>query len=200
MKSERGNSMIEFVLCMTFLIPLLLGSMSIGIDLGRSLMASQVVRDTGHMYARSTDFSLQGSKDLIAHISRSLGMTASGGDGVVILSKVLKAGDAQCTAGGVAVASCSNRGKAVVTQRIVIGNATFGSSAFATPTASLITSNGDITPDNYLKSISVVTNGFTNLLNMADGDEAYVVEGWFKSTDLLRPPSAIHKIYTRSIF
>lgn len=197
--SRKGSSMIEFCLCMTLLLPLLFGSMTIGMNLGRSIQVSQVVRDAGHMYARSTDFSLAGSKALIAHLARTLGMTANGGDGVIILTKVLKVGNSECTAGGVPVQNCSNNGQAVATQRILIGNATFGTSSFVTPAANLVLSSGDIVPDNYLKSLSVVTQGLTNLLVMSAGDEAYVVEGWFRSTNLTGAANG-GKIYARAIF
>lgn len=198
-KSREGSTMIEFCLCMALLLPMLFGSMSVGINLGRSLQVSQVVRDTGHMYARSTDFSLAGSKALVAHLSRSLGMSATGGDGVVILSKVLMVGSSQCLAGGVPVASCSNLGKAVAVQRITIGSANYGTSAFVTPESRLMDSNGDIDPDDYLKNLSVVTQGLTTLLPMLEGDETYLVEAWFRSANLTGAANG-GKIYARAMF
>jgi Flp pilus assembly protein TadG len=197
---QGGNSLIEFALCASFLLPLMLGSMTVGIKLGHSIQVSQVARDTAHMYARQTDFSLTGTQDMVVRIAEGLGMTRTGGNGVVILSKVLKVGDAQCTAGGVSIAACSNRTKSVVTQRIVIGAPAFGTSKFATPTSTLIASNGDIAPDSYLKNLTVVATGFGTMLPMEDGDEAYVVEAYFGSADFLKPGASSKKIYSRAIF
>jgi Flp pilus assembly protein TadG len=197
---QRGNSMIEFALCATFLVPLLLGSMTVGINLGRSLQVSQVARDTGHMYARQTDFSLVGSQEIVVRIAQGLGMTRTGGDGVVILSKILKVGDAQCTAGGVSLAACTNNTKSVVTQRIVVGNSLFGVSKFATPASTLIATNGDIAADKYLKEASVVVTDMNSILTTQNGDEAYLVECYFKGTDFLNPGGSTKKIYSRALF
>jgi hypothetical protein len=199
-RRQKGNSLIEFALCMTFMLPLLFGSLTVGMGIGRSLQASQVARDVGHMYARSTDFSLVGMQNLVVQIARGLGMTRTGGDGIVILSRVLKVGDAQCLAGGVAVAACSNRTKSVVTQRIVIGNPSFSTSKFATPAPALIAANGDITADNYLKNLSVVATNFNQLLPLLDGEEAYMVESYFKNIDYLSTSSTNGMIYSRAIF
>lgn len=199
-KRQQGSSMIEFALCAAFLLPLLLGSMTVGINLGRSLQVSQVARDTGHMYARQTDFSLPGTQDIIVRIAQGLRMTRNGGDGVVILSKILRVGDAQCTAGGVSLAACTNRNQSVVTQRIVVGNALFGASKFANPPSNLLAANGDLAPDTYLKNTVAVATGFNDVLPMLNGDEAYVVECHFKGTDFLVPSGSARKIYSRSIF
>ena len=198
--AERGNSMIELALCMTFLVPLVLGSMVVGIDMGRSLQVSQVARDTAHMFARSTDFSLPGTQDLVVKIAAGLGMTRTGGNGVVILSRILQVGDQQCTDGGVSIASCTNRTRAVVTQRIVIGNTAFAASKFATPTSSLLNSDGTIDAADYLKNSSVVATNFSSTLPMLDGDIAYMVECYFQSAGILMSQSDTRLLYARSIF
>lgn len=196
---ERGNSIIEFALCMTFMVPLLLGSITVGMGIGRSLQASQVARDVGHMYARQSDFSQTGMQDVVVKISAGLGMTRTAGTGVVILSKLLMVGDEECTGGGIAVASCSNRNKIVVTHRVVIGNASYDVSKYATPTPAIVGSNGDITPSNYLLSNSTVATGFSNVLNLQAGEEAYLVEAYFANLDFLSGSSTA-KLYSRAIF
>lgn len=200
LKSRRGNAIIEFALCVTFLLPLAVGSMSIGIDLSHSMQASQVVRDAGHMYARSTDFSQTAMKNVIVKVANGLGMTATGGDGVVIFSTIMRIGTAQCTAGGLNTSTCTNRNKYVVTHRVTIGNTSFGTSRYATPAANIVQSDGDIAATDYLTSNSVVDEDFGNQLTLADGEVAYVVESWFKSLNFLKPASETHRIYSVALF
>jgi Flp pilus assembly protein TadG len=200
LKSRRGNAIIEFALCVTFLLPLAIGSMSIGIDLSHSMQASQVVRDAGHMYARSTDFSQPSMKNVIVKVASGLNMTTNGGDGVVIFSTIMRIGTAQCTAGGLNTSSCTNRNKYVVTHRVTIGNTSFGTSRYATPAANIIQSDGNIAASDYLTSDTVVDEDFGNQLTLADGEVAYVVESYFKSLNFLKPASETHRIYSVALF
>jgi Flp pilus assembly protein TadG len=200
LKSRRGNAIIEFALCVTFLLPLAIGSMSIGIDLSHSMQASQVVRDAGHMYARSTDFSQTSMKNVIVKVASGLNMTTNGGDGVVIFSTIMRIGTPQCTAGGLNTSTCTNRNKYVVTHRVTIGNTSFGTSRYATPAANIVQSDGDIAANNYLTNNTVVDEDFGNQLTLADGEVAYVVESYFKSLNFLKPASETHRIYSVALF
>lgn len=92
-KRQRGNQVIEFALCSVLLVPLFLGTVVLGMRLGRSIQVTQVARDTAHMYARFVDFSKAGNQDLVVRIASGLKMTRTGGNGVVILSQVMRIGD-----------------------------------------------------------------------------------------------------------
>jgi hypothetical protein len=48
-RRQRGNELIEFALVATLLLPLLFGTVVVGLNLGRSIQVTQVSRDTGHM-------------------------------------------------------------------------------------------------------------------------------------------------------
>ena len=183
-RRQRGNQVIEFAICSAFLAPLFLGTVIIGMRLGRATQVTQVARDTAHMYARFVDFSRPGNQDLIVRIASGLNITRTGGNGVVILSQVKQIGDQQCADGGVALVDCYNRTRAVVIQRLVIGNASLRSSSLATPTPSLIHANGDIDPADYLRNASVVATSFPSILVLNPGEFAYVVEAYFTAPEL----------------
>lgn len=172
---------MEFGLCALFLVPLYLWMVIMGLDLKRVMQTNQVSRDTGHMYARWVDFSKPGNQDMIVRLASGLGMSRTGGKGVVILSRLMKIGDQQCADGGVPQASCSNLNTTVFTQRIVIGNKAMAASKYGTPADSILTSDGTIDPANYLTKPSAVSSNFQSTLLLAAGEEAFLCEAWFES-------------------
>jgi hypothetical protein len=200
-RKRRGNALIEFALALSLLLPLYVWMLVFGLDLRRMMQTSQVSRDAGHMYARGVDFSLPGNQDVLVRLAAGMNMTRTGGSGVVILTRLLKVGTQECTDGGVAVASCTNLGKTVVTQRLVVGNASLKPSKVASPPGSLLQSDGSITPADYLTKSGAVANGFESILLMADGETAYVSEAWFESP-VKDFPTMNNRgpIYARTIF
>lgn len=198
---RRGNALIEFALALSLLLPLYVWMLVFGLDLRRMMQTGQVSRDAGHMYARGVDFSLPGNQDVLVRLAAGMNMTRTGGSGVVILTRLLKVGTQECTDGGIAVASCTNLGKTVVTQRVVVGNASLKPSKVASPPGSLLQSDGSITPADYLTKSGAVANGFESILLMADGETAYVSEAWFESP-VKDFPTMNNRgpIYARTIF
>jgi hypothetical protein len=200
-KRQRGNQVIEFALCSVFLVPLFLGTVVIGMRLGRSIQVTQVARDTAHMYARFVDFSKVGNQDLVVRIASGLGMTRTGGNGVVILSQIMQIGDQQCTEGGVAIADCFNRSQPVVIHRVAIGNSPLRQSLLATPMPSLIGTDGKIAPVNYLRNASVVATNFSSILALNPGELGYAVEAYFNSPELDSFGAYLpNAVYSRCIF
>jgi hypothetical protein len=212
-RGRRGNSLLEFALVSVFLVPLLFGTVNLGMNLGRSIQAAQVVRDIGHLYVRQLDFSIPASTNFALRLATGLGMTATGGEGVIILSKIMYIEDAQCIGFGLDPALCPNRNKAVVVQRFVIGNASLRQSSFATPNPAIVLATddlisglkkGDILPSNFLTNPSAVANGITTLLpGMTGGDVAYVTEGYFRNLDFTLQQAyspTTEGVYVRSIF
>ncbi|HWB85717.1 MAG TPA: TadE/TadG family type IV pilus assembly protein [Bryobacteraceae bacterium] len=177
--SRRGSAMVEFALAFTFLLPLLFGGVTTGINLRRSIQAEQIARDAGHMYASSVDFSDSSNQAILIRLTEGLNMTATGGDGVIILSTVTYVTQDDCTAAGLKSSQCVNANQSVVVNRIVIGNSSLRTSQFGTPTASLIDSEGDVS--NYLTDTSARATGFGSVLSLGDGDLAYVAEDYFTS-------------------
>lgn len=198
---RRGNALIEFALAFALLLPLYVWMLVFGLDLKRMMQTGQVSRDAGHMYARGVDFSLAGNQEVLVRLAAGMNMTRTGGAGVVILTRLLKVSAQDCTDGGVAVGSCSNLGQPVVTQRIVVGNESLKPSLVATPDAGLLQSDGSIKPADYLTKSGARAAAFNAILNLAEGETAYVAEAWFDSP-VKDFPTMNNRgpIYARTIF
>jgi hypothetical protein len=139
--NKRGVAIVEFSFVMLVLVPLLLGTAVIGVNMVRSLQTVQLGRDAGHMYARGVDFTQLGNKTILATIGTGTGLSTTSGQGtaVVILSTLTYVDKATCLSDGLAVdgagnpIGCTNLGFWVFTQRIVIGKSTIHSSNFGSP-------------------------------------------------------------------
>ena len=197
-RRQRGNELIEFALVATFLLPLLFGTVVVGLNLARSIQVTQVSRDSGHMYSRSVDFSDANNQRIIERLAQGLNIRITGGSGVVILSTVTFVGTAQCAAAGLSGGACTNFNYPVITNRIVIGNASARPSAFGTPSPELIAADGDIA--NYLTNTSARADGFSAVLAMQPGDVAYVSEVFVTSTDYGLPGYETTGVYCRTVF
>lgn len=180
-RREGGNALLESTLCFIFLVPLLVGSVGIGMSLNRSIQANQVTRSAGHMYARGLNFAIAGNKQLLIRMAQGLNLQLTGGDGVVYLTRVLKVGDNQCTAGGVAIAQCTNRGQTVITGRIAFGNTGLRTSSYGNPAGSFFDSNGDASANDFLKQSALVLSNFNSTLALGEGENAYISETFFSS-------------------
>lgn len=83
---QHGTAIIEFALVAPFLVLAFLGTVGVGISLGRSIHSVQFCRDIAHMYADGVDFTQAGNKAIAVQLAQAAGMTASGGNGVVVLT------------------------------------------------------------------------------------------------------------------
>ena len=197
-RRQRGTELIEFALVATFLLPLLFGTVVVGLNLSRSIQVTQVSRDAGHMYSRNVDFSDPANKAIVERLAQGLNIHVTGGTGVVILSTIEFIGTAQCTAGGLTSGQCTNLNYPVITNRIVIGAAGARASSFGTPNPELIGANGNVS--NYLTNTSARANGFTSVLAMQAGDIAYVSEVYVPSSDYGLPGYQTTGVYCRTVF
>jgi hypothetical protein len=164
---------------------MLFGTFVLGMNLTRGIQVTQVCRDSGHMYVRQVDFSQPGNQDMLVRLAQGLGLQRTGGNGVVILSKMTYIGDAQCTAAGLVGAQCVNRYQHVIMQRIVIGNSAQRSSAYGTPNSGLLDASGNV--QNYITETSARAVNFSNTLTLGPGELAYVSEAYFPSPDYDMP-------------
>jgi hypothetical protein len=197
---RRGNTMIEFAIAMTFLIPLMVGSFSLGLNLMRSIQVIQVCRDAGSMYSRSVDFTLDGNKDTLVKMASGLGMTRTGGTGVVILSKVAFVSDGDCTAAGLTGSNCTNRGKYVFLQRIYVGAQSLKPSKFGTPSETGIDQTSRKIKDIYKDSSAQVSN-FGNVMTLTSvSDVAFLIETDFKGVAWNLGNNVGNEIYQRAVF
>ncbi len=197
-KSEGGNAILESTLCFIFLVPLLIGSVGIGMSLNRSIQANQVTRSAGHMYARGLNFALTGNQQLLVRMATGLNLQLTGGDGVVYLTRAVKIGDQQCLDGGVTIALCGNRGQTVITSRVRFGNTSLRTSSYGNPSSAFFNASGDAAAVDYLKQSALVIPNFSTTLTLGDGESAYVAESFFASAGTGFGMSG--GAYNRSIF
>jgi len=200
-REQRGNAIVEFALVVTFLMTLIMGTFSVGMTLTKSVQAGIVSRDAGAMFMRYVDFTLTSNKDLLVRIANGMGMTASGGNGVVIMTQITKIGTAQCTAGGLSTSSCTNNGRNVVVKRVTVGNTAIYTTTFGNPSAGIITSDGTITAANYLTNTSARADAFSSVITLNDGEFAYVSEAYFLTPEINMASYRNNTyVYQRNIF
>jgi len=183
-RRQRGSMMIEFVLVSSFfLVPIIIGTFTYGFAVIRSVQAVELTKDVGHMYSRGVDFSTQANQNLLASsLAQGLSLVAnagnvtggSTGNGVVVLSTLMKIGANACT--------CANAGHVVVMNRIVIGNNTTFTTLYGNPTPNIVTANGDI--PTYQSDTTARADAFTNLMAMNDAEIAYMAESYVTAPDL----------------
>ena len=89
-------------------------------------------RDLAHMYTDGVDFTQPAAQAIAVQLAQGTGMTANGGNGVAIFSRVQQIYAADCTAAG--YGSCPNAGLIVFTQRVVVGNTRYAPVRSARPT------------------------------------------------------------------
>ena len=199
--TRKGNAIIEFASVMTFIIlPLFFGVVRLGITMGRYTQAVQVGRDVAHLYSNGVDFTQVASQSIVTQqLAAGVGMTNTGGNGVVILSKVKTIYQADCTAA--AITPCTNLNQPVFIQRITFGNTALQASSYGTPSSNSIDSAGNIPATIYCSNsdANVRAVGFETALDSAyqraigtaptppvqpQGDVIYLVEIIFQYPDL----------------
>jgi hypothetical protein len=194
---------MEFCFSALFWVPLVLGTLVIGLNLSLSIRITQLCRDAGHMYAYGVDFSQAANQNLLIQLATGLNITATGGNGVIIFSTITNIAASDCTAGGLSANSsqCPNLNYDVVTNRIVIGNSSLMASAFGTPNSSDIGTAGSISSSSYLTDTTTRAGNFSSLMSISSGQYAYVAETYFSTPQYNLPGFLIGTgIASRSIF
>lgn len=194
-KDRRGSAMVEFVLVTSFFfVPLILGLLSIGFSVCRSLQVAQLTRDIGRMFVRGVDFSEQVNQDLITGsgarpnmpaLARGLGMEGnpgnatggSSGNGLFVLSTLTRLPD---------TCNCGNAGRIVLTRRVVVGNNTLYTSAYGNPTAGMVDSTTGFVSD-YANQTAARADSFSNVIDLSSGELGFLVEARFRFPDLAIP-------------
>lgn len=179
-RNLRGVAIIEFTFAMLVLVPTLLGTIGIGLNLIQHLQTVQLARDAGYMYARQVDFTQTANQTMIAGLGADVGLTtsASTSKAVLILSQVLYVDSAMCQSDNKwntttnTPNGCTNYQKWVFAERIVIGNSTIKSSNFGSPVTTganpvVIDSGGNISLD------AQVTNSGDVAVSTTTGGVAY---------------------------
>jgi hypothetical protein len=201
---SAGNTILEFALVSMLLVPGCLGVVGVGMTLGTYIQMLQTTRDTAHMFARGVEFDTVENRDLVVRLASSLQMTRTGGNGTVILSKIITPRQEDCQAAN-RPNDCPNRDIPVVIHRIAIGNTALRSSRYGTPSPALVSADGNITASDYLTESSVRAPYLLTELTAAGmvqqrGEIAYVVESYFTLPGLRFLQFAPQGAYSRFIF
>ncbi len=190
---QSGNTILEFALVMVFLVPMFAGAFTIGMALAKDIQVSNVARDAVVLMVRAATDPESGlslgpclsptgtcvtntNQRIIVAAASGLGMNSdaqqdpsSTGNAVVILSKVVMVGPAECSLGVTApvlvppiqapnfgwnAANCPNYGQYAFEYRVVIGNGTRWSSTFGAPPSATVQSDGTITAHNIATNTS----------------------------------------------
>lgn len=205
-RPEAGNTMLEFALCSLVLVPVMLGVFTVGMNLARNLQVTHLVRNAGHMYVRSVDFSQPANQQLAVRLADGLRMNLAGGyqpdpagRGAVVLTQVVTPTQFDCDAAG--IPACANLGVPVIRHRIVIGNASLPGTVLGHPPANLIGSTGAIDIADYLNNTACRAQNFGGFMTLSAGEVAYIAEGYFASPDYdLGGMFADSGVYSRAVY
>lgn len=170
--SRRGATIVEFVLSVALIfVPLILGTIVIGMNIIRTIQVTQLARDAGHMFARGVDFSTAANRGILTLLAGGLDLGPDG-KSVLYLSSILKV-PADC--------GCANANKAVFTRQIRLGNTSLKNSAYGTPA---VNADGTLTV-SYYSSPSARAAAFDGtVMAMDSGEVAYVSESFYRSAEL----------------
>lgn len=195
-RSRHGASAIEFAFSLLFLVPLLLGTMGMGLSMLRQLQVVQLSRDAGAMFARKVDFTLLGSQQILSRIAGSLGLTATAASGgaaitagvagagtaVVILSTIQYVNASVCAQATPPLsadpATCKNFGRWVFSKRLVVGDNALRTSNLGTPTGLItaIDGTGTITVNDQCLTAGDRVSNYNPWTNPWNGSAAYPVD------------------------
>ena len=157
-RTQSGQEIMEFALGAVLLVPMLIGSFVVGMNLIRSIQCNQVCRDLDSMYIHGGDFSTYPLQQEAQRLSQGLNLQmpsftgnqqsnlGTSGNGLVTVTQIMWIGgptSANCIAVG-GSANCTNQNSFVFTQQIQFGNSTLANANTVTvgqcPTAIMNTS------------------------------------------------------------
>ena len=146
-------------------------------------MVTQVCRDADAMYARGLDFSLTGNQQVLVRLAQSMNLQTSGGDGLVVLSKVTFIPDSSC--GSPPDPNCT-AGKHVLMHRITFGDTTLPGTHFSTAGAVSYDAQGNVS--NYATNANaIITNFAATAFQLKPNEISYISETYFRTPDVGMP-------------
>ena len=196
---QSGNAILEFAMVAPLFLIMLFGVFTTGMSISKSQQVASLAREAGGMFLRSVDFSVPGNQAMLIRQAGSLGMTADGGNGVILLSALKRVGDRDCLAAGVEPKNCPNLGLLVVVKRQVVGNRGLYQSTFGAP--EIVEADGIVLAAQYLSDPACQAPKFDTVISLADGETAYLAEAFFRTPQLDIPGyKRDSTIYQRAIF
>lgn len=177
---EKGSAALEFMLSSLVWIPLLMGTAIFGYNLVRAIQVSQFSRDAGHMFAYGVDFTTTQNKTLLTTMAKPLSITATGGNGAIVLSTVTYVTQADCNSVGSST-PCNNRDKYVFSSFISFGNPLYAKTKLGDTVPDAYISGGQrITFQDYVSNTNLQAGNFSKYLTFTSttqpGQLAYVSE------------------------
>ena len=196
-QKQRGNSILEFALLASFLVPMLTGAFTIGMALTKSIQVGNVARDAVVLMVRATtdpnsglDLSQTQNQRIIVRAAQGLGMNLPSsnnpdpnGKTAVILSKVVMVGAQECSVGIIPAPSgappwnsgnCPNYGSYVFAYRVVIGNGTRFTSTIGSPGAT-VQSDGTILASDIASNTSDRVSNFNSIMGLTLNQSTYAL-------------------------
>lgn len=198
-KSEQGNSVLEFALIAIPTIFMMLGVVVVGVDLGRSVQVAQISRDAGSMFVRGVPLYQTAAQGVVVRLGQNMNLQTTGGDGLVVLSKIIFIPDPSCGApGDPSYANCTV-GKNKLVQRIIFGDTTLPGTHYPTAGPVALDSQGQVA--NYLIDDNADVDNFTTALQLKPNEISYVAETYFRTPDVDMPGFQNNTgIYAQSFF
>jgi len=221
---ESGNTIIEFAIVLSFLVPMFAGAFTIGMGLTKAIQVSNVTWDAVILMVTANTNSQSGlnlseaqNQTILVQASQGLGMNTAGtnnpsstGNGEIILSQVVMVGPTECSNAGLtpnssaplwSTSNCPNYGSYAFEYRVVIGNTAQGSSVFGNPGVP-VASNGTVSASNIASNANDVTTMFPTATGMTLSPSTYaLVAEMYANVSYLNFFNLMHNpiIYARSI-
>jgi hypothetical protein len=201
---EAGNSMLEFALVVSFLVPMLAASFTLGMTLVKGIQVGNVCRDADVLFVRALtdpksglDLSQSYNQAIVVRAAQGLGMKKSStqtpdpnapdpnGKAVVILTKILHVKDLTCSNGNPkgkapwSTGNCPNYDSYVFASSIVIGNGTRFTSQFGAQPTGVTSMAGNYAPSDIANTTTLQipnATAFKSLLTLQDDSYALVSE------------------------
>jgi hypothetical protein len=164
-RTQSGQEIMEFGLAAVLLVPMLIGSFVVGMNLIRSIQCNQVCRDLDSMYIHGGDFSTYPMQQEAQRLAQGLNLqigssfagneqsnTSNAGNGLVTVTQIMWIGgttSANCKAA--LPAACTNQNSFVFTQQIQFGNGTLANANTVTVgqcPAAILNSSGIVSISN----------------------------------------------------
>lgn len=187
-QAQAGNTIIEFAIVLSFLVPMFAGAFTIGMGLVKAIQVSNVTWDavtlmvTANTNSQSgLDLSQAANQTILVQAAQGLGMNVAGtdnpsttGNGVIYLSQVVMVGPTECSNAGLTpnatspfwtTSNCPNYGSYAFEYRVVIGNTAQGSSTLGNPGVT-VNSNGTISATNIATSSNDLAPQFPTATGM----------------------------------
>lgn len=197
-KSESGQAMLEFSIVTISLAFMFAGAFTIGAMLNKALQVSNVTRSAAVLMVRavtnpSNNLNLADTVNqrILIREAGGLGMASDAaydpsttGKGAIFLSQIILVGNNECAAGvpgGSApwnTGNCPNYGSYAYQYYVTIGNNTRWASAFGSPPAADVRSDGSISATNVANDTSnrVPTGTMTSVITLTSSSYALIVE------------------------